>query len=67
MPPSGIPTADECVEEAVQQRISNPAASQECCALAIAIGLQDVVAALYAIESRLGSIDGELEKIRFSG
>jgi len=61
MPPSGVPTADECIEEAAQQRISSPAASQACSALAIAIGLQSVVAELYAIDERLLSIVSELD------
>ena len=67
MPPSGVPTVDECIEEASKQRTSNPAASQACSTLAIAIRLESLVAALDYIETRLGSIDGELEKIRFSG
>jgi hypothetical protein len=67
MPPSRVPTADECIAEASEQRTSSPAASQACSALAMAIGLQSVVAALDSIETTLGSIDGELEKIRVSG
>jgi len=61
-----IPTAQECIEQAYQQRISSPAASQACSALAIAIGLQSVVDALDEISRRLGSMDNELEAIRFS-
>jgi hypothetical protein len=65
MSPSALPTADECIEEASQQRFSSPVESQACSALAIAIGLQNVVSALDEISRRLVSVDNELEAIAF--
>jgi hypothetical protein len=61
MPPSGIPSAAECIEEATEQRTSSPATSQACSVLAIAIGLQDVVDSLGRIEDRLLGIYSELD------